>query len=71
MKVTPITGKHTTMHSMLAAAMADERAARGMVIYFEEDGTMHFGELGIKRSDVCMSLMYMHMIANDIMSQPD
>jgi hypothetical protein len=56
---------------MLAAAMADERATRGMVIYFEEDGTMHFGELKITRSDVGMSLMYMHMIANDMMSQPD
>lgn len=35
-KVVPITGKHTSMHSMLAEAMTNDKAKRGAVIFFDE-----------------------------------
>ena len=66
-KIHPITGKHTTLHSMLAEAMADERAKRGFVVWFEQDGTMHFGELSTTLSDACMAQGYMAMIVNQMM----
>lgn len=58
-KVVPITGKHTTLYSMLAEAMVDERAKRGYVMWFEEDGTMHVGHVGTILADVGMALMYL------------
>jgi hypothetical protein len=70
-KVHPITGRHTTLSSMLAEAMADDRAKRGFVVYFEEDGTMHFGELGATVSDVCMAHGYIGRIVNQMMEQPE
>jgi hypothetical protein len=66
-KVVPITGKHTTLSSMMAQCMADSKAVRGFVVYFEDDGTMHFGELSITRSDACMGAAYLNMIATDMM----
>jgi hypothetical protein len=69
-KVIPITGRHTTLQSMLAVPMADDRAVRGLVVWFEEDGTMHFGELGVRASDVGMALMYIQMIAYQMMENP-
>lgn len=66
-KVTPITGRHTTFSSLVAEAMIDERAVGGLVIYFEEDGTMHFGDVGLKRGDVGMALMFVHMLSDDVM----
>ncbi|MGB9154429.1 MAG: hypothetical protein WCD70_15235 [Alphaproteobacteria bacterium] len=70
-KVIPITGKHTTFSSMVADAMTRENATRGCVIFFEEDGTMHFGELGLERTDVGMMLMYIQMIGVQMMERPD
>lgn len=58
-KVVPITGKHTTLHSMLAEAMVDARAERGYVIWFEKNGTMHTGQVGSTLADVGMALMYL------------
>ena len=40
------------MSSMTALCMADGRAERRFVVYFEEDGTMHFGEFGPTLADV-------------------
>jgi hypothetical protein len=54
-KVVPITGKHTTLSSMMAQCMADPKAVRGFVVFFDEDGTMNFGELDVTRSDICMA----------------
>jgi hypothetical protein len=68
-KVHPITGRHTTLHSMLAEAMADERAKRGLVVWFDEEGVMHFGELGITLADACMAQGYIAMIVNQMMEQ--
>jgi len=70
-KVVPITGKHTTLSSMMAACMSDPNAVRGFVVYFHEDGTMNFGELHITRSDACMGAAYLNMIATDMMRQND
>lgn len=35
-KVVPITGKHTTMSSMVAECLADPHSVPGFVIYFDE-----------------------------------
>jgi hypothetical protein len=70
-KVVPITGKHTTMSSMLAEAMADERCVRGFSIYFDEEGTMRHGHVGVMRSDVCMAQMYLTMLGVEMMQQED
>ena len=69
-KVVPITGKHTTFSSLAAEAMVWPEAKRGFIVFFEEDGTMHFGELGVECSDVGMALMYLQMIAQDMMRAP-
>jgi hypothetical protein len=70
-KIVPITGKHTTFSSMLAEAMADPRAKRGFVVYFDEEGTMYPGHVDTTRSDACMGAAYLNMIAIDIMRQDD
>ena len=70
-KVVPITGRHTTLSSMMAQCMADPRAKRGFVVYFEDDNTMHFGELDVLRGDVCMAATYLNMLAIDMMRQRD
>ena len=62
-KIHPITGRHTTLHSMLAEAMADERAVRGYVVWFEEDGTMHVGQVGVTLGDVSMAAIYLNLEA--------
>jgi hypothetical protein len=69
-KVHPITGKHTTLHSMLAEPMADERARRGFVIWFEDDGTMHFGEMQTTLANALMAYGYFGMIINQMMEAP-
>ena len=58
-KVIPITGRHTTLHSMLAQAMADERAERGYVIWFEKDGTMQVGHVAATLGDACLASAYL------------
>jgi hypothetical protein len=70
-KVVPITGKHTTLSSMMAECMADPKAVRGFVVFFDEEDTMSFGELGITRSDACMAAAYLNMVAIDMMRLRD
>ena len=70
-KVVPIRGKHETFNSMAGEAMEATEWVRGFMIGFEEDGTMHFGESKITRQDVGMALMYLHMVAAQMMEQPD
>jgi hypothetical protein len=70
-KVVPITGKHTTLSSMMAQCMADPKALRGFVVFFDADGTMNFGELGVTRSDICMAAAYLNMLAVEMMRQSD
>jgi hypothetical protein len=70
-KVVPFTGKHTTMQSMLAEAMADPRCLRGFVIYFDEEGTMRHGHFEATRSDTCMAAAYLSSLACDVMRQED
>ena len=60
-KVHPITGRHTTLYSLLAEAMADERAKSGYVIWFEDDGTMHVGCVGTTLAQTCMASTYLTM----------
>lgn len=66
-KVIPITGKHTTLHSMLAEAMANPDAIRGFVVWFSPEGIMNFGDVNTTRSDVCMAAAYINMLATDMM----
>jgi hypothetical protein len=66
-KVHPITGKHTTLHSMLAEAMADQRAKRGLIVWFDEDGVMNSGQLGMTLADTCMAHGYIGMMVNRMM----
>ena len=70
-KVVPITGRHTTLSSMMAQCMADPKAVRGFVVFFDAENTMNFGELGITRGDSCMAATYLNMIAIDMMRQRD
>lgn len=64
-KVIPIKGKHKSMSSMAAECMADPRAIRGFIIYFEEDGTMHQRHFGaIERGEMNMTLRTLKTIAD-------
>jgi hypothetical protein len=69
-KVIPITGKHTTFHSLAAEAMATPEAKRGFIVFFDDEGTMSFGECGTTTADTGMALMFLQMVANDIMREP-
>lgn len=71
LKVVPIGGKHRSFNSMAGEAMEDQTAKRGMIFWFEEDGTMHFGEWGLTRADVGMVLMEMTALAYEMMRQVD
>lgn len=66
-KVVPITGKHRTFKSMATQAINTPEAKRGCVIWFEEDGTMHFGQFGILTADIGMAQMYIQMLAVEMM----
>lgn len=70
-KVVPITGKHTSMHSMVAECLADPASVRGFVIYFDEEGTMRHGHFGATRADTCMAAAYLNGLASDVMRQED
>ncbi len=70
-KVAPITGHHTTMQSMAAECVADERADRGFIVWFEADGTMHFGDVRTQRGDICMAAAYIQMLAIKMMEMQD
>jgi len=70
-KGVPITGKHTTMHSMVAECLADSRSARGFVIYFDDEGTMRHGHFGATRGDTCMAAAWLNALAADMMRQED
>jgi hypothetical protein len=71
LKVVPIGGKHRSFSSMAGEAMEDKKAKRGMIFWFDEEGTMHFGEFGILRSDVGMILMEVVALSNEMMRQRD
>ena len=64
-------GRHKTFRSLANEAANTKEAERGAVIYFDKEGVMHFGELGLERSDVGMMLMYIQMIAVQMMEQRD
>lgn len=70
-KVVPIKGKHQSMSSMVAECMTDPRSVRGIVVYFEEDGTMHHGSFDVTRADTCMAAAYMNMLAVESMQMED
>lgn len=69
-KIHPITGIHQTLYSMLAEAMADERAKRGILIYFDDEGTMHTGHIDMTLGDTCMANGYIQMMVNRMMEEP-
>lgn len=71
LRVVPIGGKHRSFNSMAGEAMEDMKAKRGIIFWFEEDGTMHFGEFGLHRCDVGMVLMEVLSISNEFMRQND
>ena len=70
-KVVPIRGRHETFSSLAAEAMTRPDAKRGFIIFFDEEGTMNFGELDAQCQDVGMALMYLQMIAQDMMRAPE
>ena len=70
-KVVPITGKHTSLSSLLAEVMADPRAKRGIVIYFDDDYHMYPGHFDATRSDISMAAAWINMKAADIMRRED
>jgi hypothetical protein len=68
-KVHPITGRHTTMQSMAAEIVGDDRAKSGIIVFFDEEGTMHFGEMKLTLGQACMAQGFMAMIVNQMMSE--
>jgi hypothetical protein len=68
-KVVPITGAHTSLSSFLAECMADPRAKRGIVIYFDENDHMYPGHFDATRADISMAAAWVNMKAVDIMRQ--
>lgn len=70
-KVVPITGQHTSMQSMIAECLADPRAVRGFVIYFDKEGTMRHGHFNATRGDTCMAAAYLNSLACDMMRCED
>jgi hypothetical protein len=68
-KVVPITGKHTSLSSFMAECMADPRAKRGIVIYFDDDDHMYPGHFDATRADISMAAAWINMKATDIMRQ--
>lgn len=70
-KVHPIKGKHQSMSSMVAECMADPRSVRGLVVYFDEEGTMRHGHFGMTRADTCMAAAYTNMLAVECMQNDD
>jgi hypothetical protein len=70
-KVVPITGTHTSLSSFMAECMADPRAKRGLVIYFDDNDHMYPGHFGATRADISMAFAWLAAKAADIMSQED
>lgn len=70
-KIVKLHDRHKTLRSMAAELATQEDAERGFLIWFEKDGTMHFGDKNIQLKDVGMALMYMQMLAVQMMAQPD
>jgi hypothetical protein len=56
---------------MAAEGMADPKAVRGFIIYFEEDGTMHQGHFGATRADTCMASIWLTDLAIEVMRLED
>ena len=70
-KIHPIKGRHQSMSSLAAECMAGLKSVRGFIIYFEEDGTMHYGYFGVTRADTCMAASCMQMLAAETMKEED
>lgn len=70
-KVEVLHHKSKTFRSFAEKAAVDDRAKSGLVIWFEEDGTMHFGQFGITLSQVGMAQMYIQMLAVQMMEAED
>ena len=66
-KLVPITGRHTTFHSLASEAMVNEKARGGIIIWFDEEGTMSYGTVNVRMSDVGMALMAVQKMAVDQM----
>jgi hypothetical protein len=70
-KIIPITGRHTTVHSMLAEVMANEKIVSGFIICFDDEGTMSHGHVDTTRSDACMAAALLNEIAQSTMRDRD
>jgi hypothetical protein len=70
-KVVPITGKHTSLSSLMAECMTDQKAKRGIVIYFDDYNVMYPGHFAANRGDISMAAAWINMKAVDIMRVED
>lgn len=69
--VTPIKGKYTTLSSMLAGAMGDERLESGIIFTFDKDSIMSFGQVNMTRSQTCMAAIACLLEALQSMQEND
>lgn len=51
-KVAPIGGKHQSVSSMLAEAMADPACKRALICWFDDDGNMNYGHFQVTRKEM-------------------
>lgn len=51
-KVSPIGGKHQSVSSMLAEAMADPACKRAVICWFDDDGNMSYGHFRLTRKEM-------------------
>lgn len=65
--IVPISRKYKTFRAMAAQAVGAKEADRGFVVYFTEEGVMHFGQFGTELADVGMAQMYLQMLAVEMM----
>lgn len=70
-KIVKLHARHKTLRSMAAELATKEEAERGFLIWFDKEGTMFFGDKNIQLKDVGMAMMYMQMLAAQMMAQPD
>lgn len=70
-KIIPITGKHTSLSSMLAEAMCDGSFKSGFIICFDEEGTMRSGHFQTTTANVCMAAAWLNAMAARVMSSED
>lgn len=70
-KIVKLHNRHKTIRSMAAELATKEEAKRGFIIWFDKEGTMFFGDKDIQLKDVGMAMMYMQMLAVQMMEQPN